>query len=119
MPLGDTVNVTPTVQQQSGPVRSIAQPGRGIFHAIVTVRAGLATQVPSSPRTRTITVQAATGNAGVVYIGDKNVTNAAGAKGGYALDKGEALQEIPVERPSELWVAGDTAGDILVVFGVM
>ena len=108
-----------TVQQQSGPVRSIAQPGLGIFHAIVTVKAGLATQVPSSPRTRTITVQAARDNTGIVYIGDKNVTDDAGAKVGYALDKGESLQEIPVGKPSELWVAGDTAGDILVVFGVM
>ena len=124
-PLGSAVG--------GGVLRTRDIPARGISHAVVTVQfGGVAVQAPLAARTRTITVQAALTNPGVVYLGDKNVTNAAGDKVGYALDKGESLQEIPVERSSDLYVAADEVlpvGDALelspdqvknklVIFGV-
>ena len=112
-PLGSAVG--------GGVLRTRDIPARGIYHAVVTVGAdGAAVKAPVAPRTRTITVQAALNNPGIVYLGDKNVTNAAGGKVGYALDKGESLQEIPVERSSDLYVAGDATAtpNKLVIFGV-
>ena len=109
-------------QYQTGATRHIAQPGRGIYHETVVISdngASARTRVPSGPRTRTLTVQAVAGNAGNVYVGDRAVTNSSGSKVGYALRPGESLQEVPIERPHELYLATDTANDKVVIFGVV
>lgn len=67
-------------------------------------------------RVQSCTIQAFSGNAGAVYVGGVDVTNASGAKRGIRLAPGEPFNSIDVQDASWLYVAADNAGDDVTYF---
>ena len=105
---------------QSGRVVTQEATGRLLYFKVVEVlAAGTRVQVPAGPGVMSITVQGADDNAGKVYIGDNTVGNAGDATIGFALGPGVDFGPLQLERPAQLWVDADNAGDKLVILGVM
>jgi len=77
-----------------------------------------ATALPNNPGLSSVTIQALSGNAGAVYIGDSTVTNAAGANTGLKLAAGDTYGPVSVGNTSKISVAADQANDDIVFFAV-
>ena len=58
-----------------------------------------------------VTLQAPAGNAGKIYIGGSDVTNASGANIGIELLAGDAISNLYVDNLNHIYAAADTAGD--------
>tara|TARA_R100000808_G_C2140675_1_gene148494 strand:+ start:1754 stop:2098 length:345 start_codon:yes stop_codon:yes gene_type:complete len=113
------MSVTLQEATTTGLVRTREVTGKLIYHKVVTVvAAGARVRVPVGPAVLEITVQAAASNGGLIFIGDSEVTNAAGAKVGLSLSAGATFGPIRIEQPGQLWVDAAGAGYKLVVFGV-
>ena len=76
------------------------------------------TQLTGVANLYAVTLQAAHGNAGRIYVGGASVTNSAGARRGIGLDPGDAFGPIEVSNLNALYVAADNAGDDVIWFGV-
>lgn len=57
------------------------------------------------------TLQALSGNAGIIYVGGSTVTNAAGVNKGIALAAGSSIGSVGVSNLNWIYVAADTAND--------
>lgn len=79
---------------------------------IVVAVAGTAVQGPTLTATRGVLVVARSDNAGFVYVGGSDVTNAGGTKKGVILSQlGMPSQFIAVDNANKIWLNADTAGD--------
>lgn len=59
------------------------------------------------------TLQAASGNSGIIYIGSSIVTNASGGNAGISLAAGAAISNISVNNSNWIYVVADTGGDVV------
>lgn len=118
MPAGDS---TGSVEHRlpHGVTKTEDVPASRTYHEVVTVAAaGTRVQMPKLTRLRSVTFQGASANVGVIYFGDKSVTNGAGVKPGFGLGPRIDSDSITVHRLEDIWVDADNNGDILVIFGV-
>ncbi len=68
------------------------------------------TQFPSRPGCAYVVVGADIDNAGRIYIGGSDVTNASGASEGFGLDPGDSVT-MRVHNTNAVYAAADVAGD--------
>lgn len=79
---------------------------------ITVAVAGTAVQGASAAATKGVLVVARGDNAGTVYVGGSNVSNASGSRKGIQLSQlGMPSQFIEVDNANKIWVNADNAGD--------